>query len=502
MDKNSPVIKIMNVSKWYSDFQVLKDIDLEIYNKEVLVIMGPSGSGKSTLLKTINGLESIQAGEVFINNEIYNCRNCKVISRKKRAEVGMVFQQFNLYPHMTAIENVTLALRKVKKKTRKEALEIAVPILRKVGLDHKSHSYPAQLSGGEQQRVAIARSLAMQPKVMLFDEPTSALDPELVNEVLDTMVQLSIDGITMVVVTHELGFARRVASRIAFIDKGNIIEINKPHDIIIRPKKERTKMFMKKIFNEKSSLYFVKKTNTINIGIVDNAPPMCFSDNENKIIGFDVDLAHSIAKRLNVSLNLQLINNKERIEYILTNKVHACIGKLNHTKSRDNLIDFSVSYLQDCKKILMYKDSIVPINELAGKDIAYTIDTSTAMEIENFFEENNWIKPNFIAYSSDEQAYHAMKQKLVAGYASDEIIINHFINNETEKANFQYHPEVCCYSYFCVGVSENDSQWLNEINNILLDIYDSGEYEKIFYKWFKTQDKKFLRPFEKWSGYC
>lgn len=500
MDKNNPIIKINNVSKWYNDLQVLKDINLEIYNGEVLVILGPSGSGKSTLLRTINGLENIQSGEVFINNEIYNCRNCKALSRKKRAEVGMVFQQFNLYPHMTTLENVTLALRKVKKKTKQEALEIAIPILHKVGLDHKSHSYPSQLSGGEQQRVAIARSLAMQPKVMLFDEPTSALDLELINEVLDTIIGLSMDGMTMVIVTHELGFARRVASRVAFLDKGEIIEIDKPHDIIIRPKKERTKMFMKKIFSQKSSLNSVKRANTINIGVVDNSPPMCFSEDGNKLVGFDVDLAKSIAKRLNVSLNLQPLKNKERIEYILTNKIDACIAKLNHTKARDNLIDFSVSYLQDCKKILMYKENIGPISELAGKDIAYTIDTSTAMEIENFFEEHNWVKPNFIAYRSDEQAYNAMKHKLVAGYASDEIIINHFINGEAERGNFQYHPEVCCYSYFCVGVSENDSEWLNEINNILLEIYDSGEYEKIFYKWFKSQDKKFLKPFERWSN--
>src|SRR5690606_188778 len=152
---------------------------------------------------------------------------------------------------------------------------------------------------------------------------------------------------------------------------------------IFRPKKDRTKMFMKKVYNEKSRLYFIKKSNTINIGIVDNAPPMCFRKNANEVVGFDVDLAHSIAKRLNVSLNLQLINNKQRIEYILTNKIDACIAKLNHTKSRDNLIDFSVSYLQDCKKILMHKEDIGPVSELAGKNIAYTIDTSTAIEIEN-----------------------------------------------------------------------------------------------------------------------
>lgn len=493
------IIKIANVNKSYGDIQVLKDINLEVYDGEVLVILGPSGSGKSTLLKIINGLESIQTGEVFINDEVYNCKNGVGISGKKRAEVGIVFQQYNLYPHMTVLDNVTLAIRKVKKKTKEEAIKISIPILRKVGLEDKIHSYPSQLSGGEQQRVAIARSLAMQPKVMLFDEPTSALDVELINEVLDTLIQLSRDGMTMIVVTHELSFARRVASRIAFLDKGEIIEIGKPHDIIMHPKVERTKLFMNKIYNEKSSLHSVKKRGSVNIGIVDDAPPMCFSENGHEVVGFDVDLAHIIAERLNVSLNLIRVKNEERINYILTHKVDACIAKLNHTKSRDNIIDFSVSYLQNCKKILMYKENVKSIRELAGKDIAYSIGTSTANEIETCFEKCHLAKPNFVAYESDAQAYDAMKNKLVEGYASDEIVINHFINNDDNRDEFQFHPEVCCYSYFCVGVSENDSEWLNEINNILLDIYDTGEYEKIFNKWFKTKDEKFIRPFERWS---
>jgi len=250
MDTDKPSIKIVDVSKWYGDVQVLKNVDLEIYNKEVLAVMGPSGSGKSTLLRSIIGLESIQSGEIFINDELYNYKNCKTLSRKKRTDVGMVFQQFNLYPHMSSIENVMLALRKVKKKTKQEAFDIAVPFLSKVGLDHKKHSFPAQLSGGEQQRVAIARSLAMQPKVMLFDEPTSALDPELVSEVNETIAQLSADGMTMVIVTHNLGFARRVSNRVAFLDKGEIIEINNPHDIISHPENERTRMFMNKVFDQ------------------------------------------------------------------------------------------------------------------------------------------------------------------------------------------------------------------------------------------------------------
>ncbi|SFR57583.1 ATP-binding cassette domain-containing protein [Anaeromicropila populeti] len=493
------IIKIKNVNKSYGDVQVLKNIDLEVYNGEVLVLLGPSGSGKSTLLKIINGLENIQTGEVLINEEVYNCKNGVAVSGKKRAEVGMVFQQYNLYPHMTVLDNVTLAVRKVKKKTKEDAMAIAIPILRKVGLEEKIHFYPSQLSGGEQQRVAIVRSLAMQPKVMLFDEPTSALDVELINEVLDTLIQLSKDGMTMVVVTHELSFARRVATRVAFLDKGELIEIGKPHDIIMHPKMERTKLFMNKIHNERSRLYDIKKRGSINIGIVDNAPPMCFHEKGGELIGFDVDLAHSIARRLNVTLNLILLKNENRMDYILANKVDACIAKLNHTKSRDKMIDFSVSYLQDCKKILMYKDNIKSIRDLAGKDIAYSIGTSTANEIESCFKKCNLEKPNFIAYSSDAQAFEAMKNKLVEGYASDEIIGNYFITTEIDKEEFQYHPEVCCYSYFSIGVSENDSQWLNELNNILLDIYDTGDYEKIFNTWFKTKDKKFLRPFEKWD---
>ena len=493
------IIKIKNVNKFYGDIQILKNINLEVYNGEVLVVLGPSGSGKSTLLKVINGLEDIQAGEILINGEVYNCENCVGLSGKKRAEVGMVFQQYNLYPHMTVLDNVTLAIRKVKKKTKEEAMKISIPILQKVGLEDKIHFYPSQLSGGEQQRVAIARSLAMQPKVMLFDEPTSALDVELVNEVLDTLIQLSKDGMTMIVVTHELSFARRVAGRVAFIDKGEIIEVGKPYDVIMHPKMERTKLFMNKIYNERSSLHSIKKRGFINVGIVEDAPPMCFSENGHELKGFDVDLAHVIAERLNVSLNFIKLKNEERIDYILANKVDACIAKLNHTKSRDNMIDFSVAYLQNCKKILMYKENVKSIRDLAGKDIAYSIVTSTANEIETCFSKLQLDKPNFIAYASEVQAFDAMKNKIVEGYASDEIILNHFINSEEDRNKFRFHPDVCCYSYFCVGVSENDSEWLNEINNILLDIYDTGQYEKLFNKWFKTKDEKFIRPFERWS---
>ena len=245
----SAAIRITDVNKHYGDLHVLKDINLDVGDGEVLVLLGPSGSGKSTLLRVINGLEEIQTGQVLVNGELFNSAKHVQLSGKQRAEVGMVFQQFNLYPHMTVLDNVTLSLRKVKKLSKSEATEIAEGMLDKVGLADKVKCYPAQLSGGEQQRVAIARSLAMQPKVMLFDEPTSALDVELINEVLDTMIQLSREGMTMVVVTHELHFAQRVATRVAFFEKGEIIEIGTPEDIIQHPKTERAKAFMRMIDN-------------------------------------------------------------------------------------------------------------------------------------------------------------------------------------------------------------------------------------------------------------
>ncbi len=248
--EDNTVIKISNVNKYFGDLHVLKDVNLEVADGEVLVLLGPSGSGKSTLLRTINGLEDIQSGEVLIHGELFNSEKKVSLPGKKRAEVGMVFQHFNLYPHKTVIDNVTLAVRKVRKKSKREALDIALPILEKVGLRDKVDHYPAQLSGGERQRVAIARSLAMQPRVMLFDEPTSALDVELINEVLDTMIQLSREGMTMVVVTHELHFAQRVATRVAFMDAGEIIEIGDPQVVIENPVMERTRTFMNMIHKQ------------------------------------------------------------------------------------------------------------------------------------------------------------------------------------------------------------------------------------------------------------
>lgn len=247
------VISISNVNKYYGDFHVLKNINLNVKDGEVLVLLGPSGSGKSTLLKAITGLEDIQSGEIYINNELFNAAKKPALSGKQRSEVGIVFQQFNLYPHMTALENVTLALRKVLKLSKKESADIALPILRKVGLEAMVDKYPSQLSGGEQQRVAIARSLAMKPKVMLFDEPTSALDVELTNDVLNTMIQLSREGMTMVVVTHELSFAQKVASRVAFFDGGEIVESGTPDEVILKPQTQRAKSFMKLICDNSST---------------------------------------------------------------------------------------------------------------------------------------------------------------------------------------------------------------------------------------------------------
>ncbi len=239
------MIEFRGVNKWFGSLQVLKDIDLVIKNGEVVVVCGPSGSGKSTLIRCINKLEPIQGGDILVDGLSLNDPQTDIT--KLRAEVGMVFQQFNLYPHKTALENIILAPIKVRKQSRKEAERIALDLMNKVGIPDKIHGYPAQLSGGQQQRVAIARALAMQPKLMLFDEPTSALDPEMINEVLDVMVNLACEGMTMIVVTHEMGFAKKVAHRIIFMDEGRIIEEGSPEAFFAQPKSERTRIFLSKI---------------------------------------------------------------------------------------------------------------------------------------------------------------------------------------------------------------------------------------------------------------
>ncbi|MBI4698414.1 MAG: amino acid ABC transporter ATP-binding protein [Nitrospirae bacterium] len=241
------MIKFITVNKWFGSHHVLKDISLEISRGEVIVICGPSGGGKSTLIRTINRIEQVQVGEIIVDG--ISLANPKTDVTALRAEIGMVFQHFNLYPHKTALENIMLAPMKVRGLSRKNAKERALRLMERVGLSEKSDMYPIQLSGGEQQRVAIARSLAMEPKIMLFDEPTSALDPELISDVLDVMTSLTNEGMTMVVITHEMGFAQRVADRVVFMDKGEIIEIEKPSDIFINPKQARTREFMSKILH-------------------------------------------------------------------------------------------------------------------------------------------------------------------------------------------------------------------------------------------------------------
>ncbi len=238
------MIDIKNLHKSFGDHEVLKGIDLHINPQEVVVIIGPSGSGKSTLLRCMNLLEVPTSGSVVVDGmDLTGDANIN----KAREEIGMVFQRFNLFPHMTVLKNITLAPMKVRNISREEAEKTARELLERVGLGDKADAYPPQLSGGQQQRVAIARALAMKPKVMLFDEPTSALDPEMVNEVLDVMKSLANDGMTMAVVTHEMGFAREVGDRLLFVDGGTIIEQGDPQEVFENPKEERTKLFLSKV---------------------------------------------------------------------------------------------------------------------------------------------------------------------------------------------------------------------------------------------------------------
>src|SRR5512135_2029668 len=239
------MIQFSKVNKWFGKLHVLNDINLEVEPGEVVVVCGPSGSGKSTLLRCINRLEEIQKGEIIVDHMKVHDR--KTNMTQLRAEIGFVFQQFNLYPHMTALQNVTIAPIKVRKQKKEEAEKLGKEILARVGLEDKADAHPAQLSGGQQQRVAIARGLCMRPKIMLFDEPTSALDPEMINEVLDVMRVLAREGMTMIVVTHEMGFAREVAHRVAFMDDGSIIEVASPEEFFHHPKSERSKAFLSKI---------------------------------------------------------------------------------------------------------------------------------------------------------------------------------------------------------------------------------------------------------------
>jgi polar amino acid transport system ATP-binding protein len=246
-ERRDPIIVIKDVHKHFGgDVHALRGVSLEIYPQEVVVVIGPSGSGKSTLLRCINRLESVNKGSVVVDGIPLD--RAKNINRV-RAEVGMVFQLFNLFPHLTVLDNVVLAQKVVRRRSRREAVAIAVDLLHKVGIPEKANAYPAQLSGGQQQRVAIARALAMQPKIMLFDEPTSALDPEMIKEVLDVMLDLASEGMTMVVVSHEMGFVRAAANRVVFMDNGTIVELTTPEQLFTAPQHERTKRFLGQILH-------------------------------------------------------------------------------------------------------------------------------------------------------------------------------------------------------------------------------------------------------------
>ena len=242
---NHPMIKMTGVQKFFDDFQALTDIDLEVPAGQVVVVLGPSGSGKSTLCRTINRLETIEEGTIEIDGKLLPEEGGELA--KIRADVGMVFQSFNLFPHLTIKDNVTLGPMKVRKMKKSQANEVAMKLLERVGIANQAEKYPAQLSGGQQQRVAIARALAMNPKIMLFDEPTSALDPEMVNEVLDVMASLAKEGMTMVCVTHEMGFARRAADRVLFMSDGAIVEDSDPETFFTNPQTDRAKDFLGKI---------------------------------------------------------------------------------------------------------------------------------------------------------------------------------------------------------------------------------------------------------------
>jgi general L-amino acid transport system ATP-binding protein len=244
---SDPIIVCKNVQKWFDNFHALKGIDMEVQKGEVIVIFGPSGSGKSTFIRTINRLEEHQEGTIIVDGiELsHDVRNIAAI----RSEIGMVFQQFNLFPHLTVLQNISLAPIWVRKWPKNKADEVSRELLERVGIPEQAEKYPGQLSGGQQQRVAIARALAMQPKIMLFDEPTSALDPEMIKEVLDVMTELAQSGMTMLVVTHEMGFARAVADRMYFFDEGLVVEHGTPDDIFNNPQEDRTKLFLSQILS-------------------------------------------------------------------------------------------------------------------------------------------------------------------------------------------------------------------------------------------------------------
>jgi len=244
---NKNIIEMKDINKWYGEYHALKNVNFNVKQGEVVVICGPSGSGKSTLIRCINRLEEIEEGQLIVDGEDLYDKKTNV--NKVRQEVGMVFQHFNLFPHLSILENITIAPIKVKKKSKKEAEDMAMQLLERVKIPHHAHKYPSEISGGQKQRVAIARTLAMEPKIILFDEPTSALDPEMIGEVLDVMKELAKDNYTIVCVTHEMGFAREVGDRIVFMDEGKILEENTPEEFFNNPKTERAQKFLSEILH-------------------------------------------------------------------------------------------------------------------------------------------------------------------------------------------------------------------------------------------------------------
>ena len=478
------MIRLLGVNKWFGENQVLKNANLQVNAGEVIVICGPSGSGKSTLIRTINKLEPIQQGEIVVDG--FSLSNPKTNLSKLRAEIGMVFQHFNLYPHKTALQNIMLAPLKVRKLSKRDAREKAIQLLRKVGLGDKGDAYPSQLSGGEQQRVAIARSLAMEPKIMLFDEPTSALDPELINEVLDVMISLAQEGMTMIVITHEMGFARKVADRVVFMDDGELIEEGKPSEIFVNPKHERTREFISKILPEMSTLFKIRKDGRIRIGLGYKSPPMGFEDKDGNWVGFDADIAREIANRLDVEPVFIKISGENRIKSLLSNSVDLAIANINHTHSRERLIDFSQPYLWDHKRIMVNKGRFTRLEELSNKKIAVVNDSNADRDIIKKFEEMNYSLPEMVYYDSDLECFDALKNGEVDAYTNDSVLA---LSASGENGNFGFIEDVYSGTFFSIGIMKNDSEWRDTINQILQKIWIDGAYKEIFSKWFGPDSK-------------
>lgn len=473
------MIKLIDVNKWFGRNHVLKNVNLQVNPGEVIVVCGPSGSGKSTLIRTINRLEPIDKGEIIVDG--FSLSDAGTNLSKLRAEIGMVFQHFNLYPHKTALQNIMLAPVKVRKLSKSAARQRALNLLKKVGLEDRANAYPSQLSGGEQQRVAIARSLAMEPKIMLFDEPTSALDPELINEVLDVIISLAQEGMTMMVITHEIGFARKVADRVVFIDNGEILEQGKPADIFVNPGHERTREFISKILPEISTLLKIRRNGRIRIGLGYKSPPMGFIDDNKQWVGFDVDIAKEIANRLAVAPEFIKVSGEARIKSLLSGSVDITIAHLNHTHSREKSIDFSQPYLLDHKKVLVNKSHFSHLGELSNKKIAIVNHSNAAIEILKRFQQLGYPLPELVYYPSDADCFDALKKGETDAYTNDSILA---LKASAGNPDFGFIEESYNHTFFSMGMMKNDSEWRDTINSCLQDMWLDGTYTSIFNKWF------------------